>query len=69
MNCMYVCVFVQSDCSLHLHLRYSQVVSPFYNATASKGPVSIESAPLIIIAHGEQRLLIIIHPCLVDFVF
>lgn len=53
----YVCkvVFQKSsgeDCSLHLHLRYSQMVSPFYNSSRPKGPLSITSAPMIIIAHG-----------------
>ncbi|XP_064400259.1 sortilin-like [Halichondria panicea] len=41
------------DCSLHLHLRYSQYILPFYNYSSLKMPFSIETAPGIILAHGS----------------
>ena len=44
------------SCSLHLHLRYTQLVSPYFNSSRPKGPLSIESAPMIIIAHGKLAL-------------
>ena len=42
-------------CSLHLHLRYSQMISPYFNTSQPKGPLSIKSAPMIIIAHGRSK--------------
>lgn len=45
---------LQSGCSLHIYLRYSQLVAPMYNLSTAAGPLSIESAPGIIIAHGES---------------
>ena len=48
-------------CSLHLHLRYSQIVSPLYNSSQPKGPLSIKSAPLLIIAHGKIQYRILQH--------
>lgn len=44
---------LQSGCSLHLYLRYSQLVFPKYNLSTASGPLSVESAPGIIIAHGQ----------------
>lgn len=40
------------SCSLHLHLHYSQMVAPHYNLSRLTGPLSIPTAPGIIIAHG-----------------
>ena len=43
---------LQPDCSLHLYLRYSQLVAPMYNMSSATEPLTVESAPGIIIAHG-----------------
>ena len=39
-------------CSLHLYLKSSRLISHYYNVSVASGPLSIKSAPDIIVAHG-----------------
>ena len=41
------------QCSLHLHLRYSKMVAPQFNVSAVSDPLALETAPGIIISHGN----------------
>lgn len=46
-----------SVCSLHLYLKSSSLISRRYNLSSASGPLSIKTAPGIIVAHGRGTVL------------